>query len=338
MQEENTIYDVVGIGNALVDVLGKVSDQFLIDRGLKKGMMTLVDAQTAGKIYNDMIIEREVSGGSVANTMAGLASLGSDCAFIGKVYDDALGQNFRRDIGAVGIDFDTQPLLKGPATGRSIVLVTPDAERSMFTYLGAAKRLNADDVDENIIKTSKYVFLESYLWDCADSQKALLKAAMLAHKYGRKVALTLSDADYINNHRQELLHFIENNVDILFANEHEIKALFEVCDLLSALDLAKTMVDIASVTCNAKGSVVVSGRIKSFIEAETVSDVIDSTGAGDLYAAGFMYGLLKEKPLGVCALIGSIVASEVITHYGARPEISLKGLLRKRLLQYSQNI
>ena len=338
MNGENTIYDVVGIGNALVDVLGKVSDRFLSERNLKKGAMTLVDAQTAGIIYNDMVPERQVSGGSVANTMAGLASLGNDCAFIGKVYDDTLGQDFRRDIGAVGVDFDTPPLLKGPATGRSIVLVTPDAERSMFTYLGAAKRLNADDIDENVIKVSKYVFLESYLFDVEDSQKALFKAAELAHKYGRKVALTLSDKTYVEEHRLQILGFVEKYVDVLFSNEYEIKALFKKDELSEALDEVKTKVDITAVTCNAKGSVVVSGRIKSFIEAESVPDVVDSTGAGDLYAAGFMHGLLQSKPLGVCAIIGSVVASEVITHYGARPEISLKSLIRRRLMLYNQNV
>ncbi len=338
MNGDDTIYDVVGVGNALVDVLGKVSDKFLSERNLKKGAMTLVDAKTAGVIYNDMIVERQVSGGSVANTMAGLASLGNDCAFIGKVYDDALGQDFKRDIGAVGVDFDTLPLLEGPATGRSIVLVTPDAERSMFTYLGAAKRLNADDINEEIIKVSKYVFLESYLFDVEDSQKALLKAAEIAHKYGRKVALTLSDEAYIEEHRAQMLDFIEKHVDILFSNEYEIMALLGKTNLLDALDEIKTKVDIASVTRNVKGSVVVSGRIKSFVEAESVPDVVDSTGAGDLYAAGFMHGLLAGKPLGVCAVIGSIAASEVITHYGARPEISLKSLIRRRLMLYSLNV
>ncbi len=338
MNNENTIYDLVGIGNALVDVLGKVSDRFLIDRNLKKGSMTLVDAATAGMIYQDMISEREVSGGSVANTVAGLAALGNDCAFIGKVYDDALGQNFRRDIGAVGVDFDTPALMKGPSTGRSIVLVTPDAERSMFTYLGAAKRLNADDIDENIIKASKYVFLESYLWDFEDSRNALFKAAELAQKYNRKIAMTLSDAQYDDQERCQMLEFVEKYVDVLFSNEEEIKSLFNAPDLMTALDEVKTIVDIASVTCNAKGSVVVSGRIKSFVEAETVADVVDSTGAGDLYAAGFMHGLLQSKPLGVCAVIGSIVASEVITHYGARPEVSLKSLIRRRMMQYNLNM
>lgn len=336
--DESTVYDVVGVGNAIVDVLGKVSDQFLAERNLKKGSMTLVDAKTAGEIYHDMDPEREVSGGSVANTVAGLASLGSDCAFIGKVYDDELGQNFRRDIGAAGIDFDTPPLKKGPATGRSIVLITPDAERSMFTYLGAATRLSSDDIDENIIKISKYVFLEGYLWDSEGAKQALLKAAELAHKYDRKVAFTLSDASCVMAHRAELITFLQEYVDVLFGNELEVKVLFEKDDFAEALDELKKMVSIAAITCNAKGSVVVNGRVKTFVEADIVSDVTDTTGAGDLYAAGFMYGLVNGKTLGVCAMIGGMVASEIITHYGARPEVSLRGLIRKRLREYIQNV
>ncbi|MBR2299891.1 MAG: adenosine kinase [Alphaproteobacteria bacterium] len=337
MFEQKTIYDVVGIGNAMIDVLGKVSDKFLTDRGFQKGRMTLVDAQTAGKIYADMDPEREVSGGSAANIVAGLASLGSDCAFIGKVYDDELGQTFRRDIGAAGIDFDTPPLKSGPSTGRSIVLVTPDAERSMFTYLGAATRLTPDDIDENIIKASKYTFLEGYLWDSEGARQALLRAADLAHKYGRKVAFTLSDVSCVLSHRQELLKFVDKHVDILFANEDEIKAFFKETDLMPALDKLKNIVEIGAVTRNAQGSVVVNGRIKTFVEAEEIKDVVDTTGAGDLYAAGFMHGLVNGKTLGVCALMGGIVAGEIITHYGARPEISLRGLIRKRLLAYTQN-
>lgn len=338
MNKEDTIYDVVGIGNAMVDVISKVSDQFLVDRELAKGTMTLTDAKTAGSIYTDIVPDREVSGGSAANTVAGLASLGCDCAFIGKVYDDELGQQFKRSIGSAGIDFDTPPLLEGPATGRCIVLVTPDAERSMFTYLGAASCLKAADIDENIIKVSRYVFLEGYLFDVEEGRQALLKAAELAHKYERKVVLTLSDYRLVEIHRAEFLEFIENEVDIVFSNEREIKTLFETDDLSTALRSIKTMVDLAAVTRHAKGSVVVSGKIRTYVEAEEIKDVLDTTGAGDLYAAGFMYGLVSGKTLGVCALIGGMVASEVITHYGARPEVSLRGLVRKNLMQYQKKI
>ncbi len=336
MNQIDTIYDVVGIGNAIVDVLAKVGDGFLTERNLRKGGMTLLDAATAGKIYTDIVPEREVSGGSAANTVAGMASLGSDCAFIGKVYDDELGQNFRRDIGAAGIDFFTPPLLEGPATGRSIVLVTPDAERSMFTYLGAATRLTAEDIDENIIKASRYVYLEGYLWDEAHAKEAVLKACELAHKYNRKIAFTLSDCNCITRHREDLLKLVTDCVDVLFANENEIKALFNTDDFMAALDMIKPLVEIAAITRNAKGSVVVNGRVKIFVEAEKMDNVVDSTGAGDLYAAGFLYGMTKERSLGTCAMIGSIAASEIISHYGARPEVSLRGFVRNKLLQYGK--
>ncbi len=336
MNQIDTIYDVVGIGNAIVDVLAKVGDGFLTERNLRKGGMTLLDAATAGKIYTDIVPEREVSGGSAANTVAGMASLGSDCAFIGKVYDDELGQNFRRDIGAAGIDFFTPPLLEGPATGRSIVLVTPDAERSMFTYLGAATRLTAEDIDENIIKASRYIYLEGYLWDEAHAKEAVLKACELAHKYNRKIAFTLSDCNCIIRHREDLLKLVTDCVDVLFANENEIKALFNTDDFMAALDMIKPLVEIAAITRNAKGSVVVNGRVKIFVEAEKMDNVVDSTGAGDLYAAGFLYGMTKERSLGTCAMIGSIAASEIISHYGARPEVSLRGFVRNKLLQYGK--
>lgn len=336
MNQIDTIYDVVGIGNAIVDVLAKVGDGFLTERNLRKGGMTLLDAATAGKIYTDIVPEREVSGGSAANTVAGMASLGSDCAFIGKVYDDELGQNFRRDIGAAGIDFFTPPLLEGPATGRSIVLVTPDAERSMFTYLGAATRLTAEDIDENIIKASRYIYLEGYLWDEAHAKEAVLKACELAHKYNRKIAFTLSDCNCIIRHREDLLKLVTNCVDVLFANENEIKALFNTDDFMAALDMIKPLVEIAAITRNSKGSVVVNGRVKIFVEAEKMDNVVDSTGAGDLYAAGFLYGMTKDRSLGTCAMIGSIAASEIISHYGARPEVSLRGFVRNKLLQYGK--
>ena len=336
MKDTDTIYDVVGIGNAMVDVLAKVGDGFLTERNLHKGGMTLLDAATAGKIYQDIVPEREVSGGSAANTVAGMASLGADCAFIGKVHDDELGQNFRRDIGAAGIDFFTPPLLEGPATGRSIVLVTPDAERSMFTYLGAATRLTADDIDENIIKASKYVYLEGYLWDEDNSKEAVLKACEIARKHNRKVAFTLSDKGCIARHQPTILDLIKDHVDILFANEKEIKALFGNDDFMATLDLIKPMVEIAAITRDARGSVIVNGRVKIFVEAEQISDVVDSTGAGDLYAAGFLYGMNTGRSLGTCAMIGSISASEIITHYGARPEVSLRGFVRNKLLQYGK--
>lgn len=331
-----TVYDVVSIGNALVDVLAKVGDTFLSERDLKKGNMTLVEAAEAGKIYADVIPERQVSGGSAANTVAGLASLGADCAFIGKVHDDELGQLFQRDIGAAGIDYFTAPLTEGPATGRSVVLVTPDAQRSMFTYLGAARRLTEDDIDEKIISEAKIIFIEGYLWDEATEHEAIIKACKLAHKYNREVAFTVSDTSCVNKHREKMLKLIQEHVNILFANEEEIKALFETDNFEAALEKIKPMVNIAAITRDSRGSVIVHGREKIFVEAEQIENVIDSTGAGDLYAAGFLYGLTRGRSLGTCATIGGITAAEVLTHYGARPEVSLRGLVRHKLMAYGK--
>lgn len=336
MSSDAVVYDVVGIGNAMVDVLAKVGDGFLSERNLPKGEMTLLEAKPAGDIYADIVPEREVSGGSAANTVAAIASLGGTPAFIGKVHDDELGQEFRRDIGAAGVDFFTQPLLQGPSTARSIVLVTPDAQRSMFTYLGAAQNLTVDDIDEKIISSAKVVYLEAYLCDDQSACEAMIKASQLAHKHNRKVAFTLSDKSCILRHREWFLGFIHDCVDILFANEAEIKCLFEEDDLYKTLDLIKPEVEIAAITRSEKGSVVVNNRVKIFVEAETVENVVDSTGAGDAYAAGFLYGLTQGRTLGTCALIGNIAASEIISHYGARAEVSLRGFVRNKLRVYDK--
>lgn len=335
-QQETTYYDVIGIGNAIVDVLAKVGEGFLKERNLPKGGMTLVEAASAGKIYADLVPEREVPGGSAANTVAGLASLGGAPAFIGKVHDDELGQEFTRDIGAAGVDFFTPPLNEGPVTGRSIVLVTPDAQRSMFTYLGASKKLSVEDIDENIIKAGKIIYLEAYLWDEECDKEAMIKAAKIAHQYGRDVAFSLSDKSCVDRHRTEFLDFIKNYVDILFGNEDEIMSLFNEENFYKTLDMIKPEVDIAAITRGDKGSVIVNGRTKTFVEAEKVDNVVDTTGAGDLYAAGFLYGLTQGRSLGTCAMIGSIAAAEIISHYGARPEVSLRGLVRNKLLSYGK--
>lgn len=333
-----TFYDVVGIGNAMVDVMAKVGDGFLSERKLAKSEMTLVNAQDAGKIYADIMPEREVSGGSAANTVAGLASLGGAPAFIGKVHDDELGQEFSRSIGGAGVDFFTKPLNQGPMTGRSIVLVTPDAERSMFTYLGAAAKLSVEDIDEDIIKSTKIVYLEGYLWDEGEAKEAIKKACELAHKHNKKVAFSLSDKSCVDRHREEFLKLISDSVDILFGNEEEIKALFQEADFYKTLDMIKTEVETAAITRSDKGSVIVNGRTKTFVEAEKVENVVDTTGAGDLYAAGFLYGYTQERSLGTCALIGGIAAAEIISHYGARPDVSLRGFVRNKLLQYGKRL
>lgn len=334
--ETATYYDVVGIGNAIVDVLAKVGDRFLTERNLPKSCMTLLDAQDAGKIYADIVPEREVPGGSAANTVAGLASLGGAPAFIGKVHDDILGQEFTRDIGSAGVDFFTSPLNEGPMTGRSIVLVTPDAMRSMFTYLGANTHLNINDIDENIIKASRITYLEGYLFDYEQGMNIATKAANIAHKYNRHIAFSLSDISCVNGKENLFLEFIKHHVDILFANDAEIKALFKENDFYKCLDLIKPHIEIAAITRGEKGSVVINGRTKTFVEAEIVENVVDTTGAGDLYAAGFLYGMTQGRSLGTCAIIGSIAAAEIISHYGARPEVSLRGLVRNKLLSYGK--
>ena len=338
MVNDVTEYDVVGIGNAIVDVLAKVGEGFLSERDLQKGDMTLVEAQKAGEIYTDIVPEREISGGSAANTVAAIASLGGTPAYIGKVHDDELGQEFRRDIGAAGVDFFTSPLMQGPSTARSIVLVTPDAQRSMFTYLGASTHLSVEDIDEKIIAAAKIIYLEAYLLDDAGSAEAMYKAAQLARKYDRQIALTLSDRSCIERHRPKLKEFIHSYADILFANDDEIKSLFEVDDFYKTLDLIKTEVDIAALTRGDKGSVVVNNRVMIFVEAEAVDVVVDSTGAGDVYAAGFLYGLTHGRTLGTCALIGNIAASEILSHYGARAEVSLRGFVRNKLRQYGKTL
>ena len=336
MQKDEIIYDVLGIGNAIVDVLAKVGDGFLTERGLNKGSMTLLGAREAGEIYRDIIPEGEVSGGSAANTVAGLASLGADCAFIGKVHDDELGQVFKRQVAAAGIDYFTEPLFEGPATGRSIVLVTPDATRSMFTYLGASSRLTVDDIDESLIRSANVIFIEGYLCDDEQSKEAVKKAADIAHRYNRQVAFTLSDAACVKRHREELMDMVKTHVDILFANEEEILTLFNQTDFMKTLEQLKDIVELSAITRDSRGSVIVKNRIKIFVEAEKIDEVVDSTGAGDLYAAGFLYGMSKGRSLGTCAIIGSIAASEIIGHYGARPEVSLRGFVRNKLVQYGK--
>lgn len=338
INKDTTFYDVVGIGNAMIDVLAKVGEGFLTERNLPKGGMTLVDAPDAGKIYAEIIPEREVSGGSAANTVAALASLGGEPAFIGKVHDDEMGQEFRRDIGAAGVDFFTPALNEGPLTGRSVVLVTPDAERSMFTYLGASRMLSVDDIDEEVIKAARIIYLEGYLWDEETAKQAMTKACELAHKHHKKVAFSLSDKSCVSRHRNEFLPLIEDYVDILFCNEDEIKALFEEDDFYKTLDLIKTKVETAAITRSAKGSVIINGRTKTYVEAETVSPIVDSTGAGDLYAAGFLYGYIQGRSLGTCAMIGGIAAAEILGHYGARPEVSLRGFVRNRLKLYDKSL
>lgn len=322
-----TELDVTGIGNAIVDVLTQADDAFISNEGLHKGGMALIDAARAEALYAKMGSGLEVSGGSAANTMAGIASLGGKGAFIGKVADDQLGEVFRHDIQAVGTTFDTAALSGGAPTARCLILVTPDAQRTMSTFLGACQDLGPDDIDEAVIRKSKVTYLEGYLWDPPKAKEAFLKAAEIAHAAGNKVALSLSDAFCVDRHRASFLELIDGHVDIVFANETEITSLFEVNSFDEAAKAIAGKVEVAALTKGEEGSVVLAGGETVAIPAAPIDKLVDTTGAGDLYAGGFLYGYCRGLSSYDCGRIGSLAAGEVISHFGARPEVSLKSLL-----------
>ena len=324
------LYDIAAIGNAIVDVIGPADDAFLTAEGMGKGSMALVDEARATQIYERMNREMEASGGSAANTVAGVASFGGSAVFIGKVARDPLGDLYVKDMAAIGATFSGAPLVGGAATGRSMIMVTPDGERTMNTFLGAATELTADDVDAALVEASRTLYLEGYLFDPPEARRAFAKAAGLAHGSGRKIALTLSDAFVVDRHRGALLGFIETQVDVLFANEAELMALFETEDFAAALAGLRGKVEIAAVTRGDKGSVVLTPQDDYVIPVDPVAKVVDTTGAGDQYAAGFLFGLASERSLAQCGALGSLAAAEVISHYGPRPAVSLKALARSR--------
>ena len=313
--------DVVGIGNAIVDILTHADDAFLVDRGIVKGAMTLAEESQAASLYEAVNHTVEMSGGSVGNTMAGIAARGGTASYIGKVCNDKLGEAFRHDLEAMAINFKTPPAVGGPPTARCFVIITPDGQRSMVTYLGACVGLSTDDIDKDIICRHKIVYLEGYLWDSPSAKEALVKAAALAHEGGRKVALTLSDSFCVDRHRESFHDFIEEYTDILFANEAEINSLYQVEGFDTALAQARQGCDLVFLTRSEKGSVIISGDELHIIPAMPVTRVVDVTGAGDLYAAGVLYGLVNDRDLATCGRIGSIAAAEIISHVGARPEI-----------------
>jgi sugar/nucleoside kinase (ribokinase family) len=324
-------FDVVGIGNAIVDVLTHAEDTFLEEHGLSKGTMTIIDAETAEKLYGFMGSGIEVSGGSAANTIAGIASLGGKGAFIGKVCKDQLGEVFTHDIRAAGVSFETEPDENAPPTARCLICVTPDAERTMQTFLGACVDLGPEDVDDQVIGASKVLYLEGYLWDPPRAKEAFIKAAEIAKQAGRQVSLSLSDPFCVDRHRDEFIDLVNNHVNILFANEDEIKSLYQVDDFDAALDQVKGHCDIAALTRSVKGSVIVAGDEVHVLSAEVVQNVVDTTGAGDSYAAGFLYGLTHGEDLATCGRMGGILAAEIISHYGARAEKDLKTVLNEKL-------
>ena len=318
---------MIGIGNAIVDVLADTDDDFLMRHGLAKGTMTLIDAGRAAELYGLLAETVECSGGSAANTMVGLASLGSRAGYIGKVRDDPLGGVFARELRKTGCEFRTPPASTGPGTGRCVVLVTPDAQRTMQTFLGVSATLAPEDVDAELIAGARVTYLEGYLWDPPPAKQAFVEAARLAHSAGRKVALSLSDPFCVERHRGEFRDLVENHVDLLFANEAEIVSLYEADGFDSALGSLRGACELAALTRGGAGSVVLAGERTIEIPAVAVERVIDTTGAGDLYAAGFLHGYCRGDEPGECGRIAGIAAGEIIGHFGARPERRLAELI-----------
>ena len=325
-----TRYDVVGIGNAIVDVLAHADDAFIAAHGLAKGAMTLIDAETADSLYQAMGPGIECSGGSAANTIAALASLGGRGAFVGKVRDDQLGAIFAHDIRSLGVAFETAPATDGAATARCLVLVTPDAERTMNTYLGACVGLGPEDIDAKTIAAARVTYMEGYLWDPPRAKQAFLEAARLAHQAEQLVSLTLSDSFCVERHRDEFLDLVRDHVDVLFANEDEIVALYRAATFEEAVERARGDCPVAAITRGEAGSLVVSPDAAHVIAAEAATP-LDSTGAGDAYAAGFLYGFTHDHDLATCGRMGGIAAAEVIGHVGARPDTSLEKLVQRTL-------
>jgi len=320
------LYDVAAIGNAIVDVIAPATDAWLVENGLDKGAMMLVDPARSAELYSKMQAAVEASGGSAANSIAGLASFGGKGAFMGKVADDKLGETFAHDMRAIGARFENAPLIGGPATAVSMINVTPDAQRTMCTFLGASVEFTDSDVDKDTVEAAKIVYLEGYLFDAEAARRAFAKAAGLAHGAGRMIALTLSDGFVVERHRAGLMGFIETQVDLLFANENEICALFETEDFDAAVAALRPHVKLAAITRSEAGSVILSQGERLKVAAEPVEKVVDTTGAGDQYAAGFMFGLSRGRPLQQCGQLASLAAAEVISHYGPRPLVSLKDL------------
>jgi len=323
-------YDVLGIGNALFDILVRVDDSFLTGHGMTKGAMALIDEAQAAAIYKDMGPAIEVSGGSAANTIVGVAQLGARAAYVGKIKNDQIGELYAHDIRSANVAFGTKAANDGPATGCSYILVTPDGERTMNTYLGAAQMLSASDIEEDEIAAASIVYLEGYLWDPKDAKEAFVKASQIAHTNGRKVALTLSDAFCVGRYRDEFLNLMRNNtVDLIFANEAELQSLYDTKDFDAALARLRSDVALGVVTRSEKGCVVVAREGVTAVPASPVKSVVDTTGAGDLFAAGFLFGLVRNVGYEQAGRLGALAAAEVIQHIGARPQTSLKELAQQ---------
>jgi sugar/nucleoside kinase (ribokinase family) len=320
-------FDVAGIGNAIVDVIAHADEAFLAEEGFAKGAMTLIDAERADALYGRMGPGVESSGGSAGNTMAGIASLGGSGAYIGKVRDDTLGEIYHHDITAMGIRFDTPAATSGPGTARCLILVTADGQRTMGTYLGACVDLGPEDIDPRVVGAAQITYLEGYLFDPPRAKAAFRRAAAVAHGADRLVALSLSDPFCVGRHRDEFRDLVASDIDILFANEAEICSLYETESFDKAAAAVRGQVKIAALTRSEKGSVLLADGAAHAVPAAAVARVIDTTGAGDLYAAGVLFGLTRGLPLPTCGAIGSLCAAEIISHVGARPEAALDKLI-----------
>src|ERR1700680_2018552 len=323
-------YDVLGIGNAIFDVLVQTDESFLAEHGMIKGGMALIDEARAASIYEDMGPAGEMSGGLAANTIVGVANLGARAAYVGKVKDDQIGRMYMHDIRAAGVAFETRPASDGPATGCSYILVTPDGERTMNTYLGAAQELSPDDIDAGQIAASRVIYLEGYLWDPKNAKDAFVKAATIAHDAGRQVALTLSDSFCVGRYRGEFLDLMRSGtVDLVFANEAELHSLYQTADFDTALTQLRSDTRLGVVTRSEKGCVVASTDGVIAVPAFPIRAMVDTTGAGDLFAAGFLFGLVRGAGHENAGRLGALAAAEIIQHIGARPQVSLKELAEK---------
>ena len=324
-------FDLLGIGNSVVDVLYKVDEKFIKENNLEKGVMTLIDENKAEQFYSFLKKGLEIAGGSVANSTVGFAMLSGKPAFIGKTKDDELGKSFLKSLSDSGVFYKTEPISDGPGTARCFIFVTPDAQRTMNTYIGACSLLSPKDIDEELVKNSKIVYLEGYCWEEQLAKESLVKAAEIAHKAGNKVSLTLSDPFCVKRHRAEFRELVKKHVDILFANEVEAKELCKTDNFDEAGREISSMTEIAALTISEKGAKIYNDNESIKIKAKVLEKVVDTTGAGDLFAAGFLYGISKKFSITKSGNIAAITAGEIISHFGARPEINLVNLLNKEL-------
>jgi sugar/nucleoside kinase (ribokinase family) len=321
---QNGRFDVLTIGNAIVDVIARVGEEFVIKEQLVKGSMNLIEEARAEELYAHMGPASEHSGGSAANTAAGVASFGGKAAYFGKVKNDQLGNIFRHDMRSIGVHFDSHSPNDGPATARSFILVTPDGERTMNTYLGACVNLTVKDIDEATVKDAKVTYMEGYLYDKPEAKEAFKLAAKHSQGAGRMTAITLSDSFCVERHRVDFMSLIKSSIDIVFANESEIKSLYQTQSFDGAMQAIRKDCTIGVLTRSSKGAVIVRGDETVEVPAYKVPRVIDVTGAGDLYASGFLFGFTQQFDLKHCAQLGALAAAEVISHIGPRPEVNLR--------------